>query len=71
MTAVGTDIRPLGLTDLNAIDEIERRAYRTPWSRSMFASELAKSSSVCLGAFDGERLIGYVITRVTSTRGTS
>jgi ribosomal-protein-alanine N-acetyltransferase len=61
MTAIGTDIRPLGLSDLNAIDTIEQRAYKTPWSRSMFASELAKSSSVCLGAFDGERLIGYVI----------
>ena len=61
MTAIGTDIRPLGLSDLNTIDGIEQRAYKTPWSRSMFASELAKSSSVCLGAFDGERLVGYVI----------
>jgi ribosomal-protein-alanine N-acetyltransferase len=61
MTAIGADIRPLGLSDLNAIDGIEQRAYTTPWSRSMFASELAKASSVCLGAFDGERLIGYVI----------
>jgi ribosomal-protein-alanine N-acetyltransferase len=61
MTAIGTEIRPLGLSDLNAIDGIEQRAYKTPWSRSMFASELGKSSSVCLGAFDGERLIGYVI----------
>jgi [ribosomal protein S18]-alanine N-acetyltransferase len=40
---------------------IERRAYRTPWSRSMFASELAKPSSICLGAFEGEQLVGYVI----------
>ena len=61
MTAIAIDIRPLGLSDLNAIDAIEQRAYRTPWSRSMFASELAKASSICLGAFDGERLIGYVI----------
>jgi len=61
MTAIGVDIRQLGLSDLNSIDAIEQRAYRTPWSRSMFASELAKASSVCLGAFDGERLIGYVI----------
>ena len=45
MTAVATEIRPLGLRDLNAIDGIEQRAYPTPWSRSMFASELAKSSS--------------------------
>ena len=27
----------------------------------MFAGELAKPSSICLGAFDGERLIGYMI----------
>jgi ribosomal-protein-alanine N-acetyltransferase len=61
MTAIAIDIRPLGLSDLNSIDVIEQRAYRTPWSRSMFASELAKSSSVCLGAFDDERLIGYCV----------
>ena len=61
MTAIGTEIRPLGLSDLNSIDGIEQRAYNTPWSRSMFASELAKASSVCLGAFDHERLIGYIV----------
>jgi ribosomal-protein-alanine N-acetyltransferase len=61
MTALAIDIRPLGLSDLNAIDAIEQRAYRVPWSRSMFASELAKASSICLGAFDGEQLIGYVV----------
>jgi ribosomal-protein-alanine N-acetyltransferase len=27
----------------------------------MFAGELAKSSSVCLGAFSSERLVGYLI----------
>ena len=61
MTAIAVDIRPLGLSDLNAIDAIEQRAYRTPWSRSMFASELAKSSSICLGAFEADQLVGYVV----------
>jgi [ribosomal protein S18]-alanine N-acetyltransferase len=61
MTAIAIDIRALGLSDLNSIDRIEQRAYRTPWSRSMFASELAKASSICLGAFDGDRLVGYVV----------
>ena len=61
MTAIAIDIRPLGLSDLNSIDRIEQRAYTTPWSRSMFASELAKASSICLGAFDGDRLVGYVV----------
>jgi ribosomal-protein-alanine N-acetyltransferase len=57
------ELRRLGLRDLGAIDEIERQSYPTPWSRSMFASELAKPSSVCLGAVDSEtgHLVGYLI----------
>jgi [ribosomal protein S18]-alanine N-acetyltransferase len=56
-------IRTLQLRDLAAIERIERESYSTPWSRSMFAGELSKPSSVCLGAFDGEtrKLIGYLI----------
>jgi ribosomal-protein-alanine N-acetyltransferase len=61
MTAVAIDIRALAMGDLNEIEAIEKRAYRTPWSRSMFASELAKPTSICLGAFEGERLVGYII----------
>jgi ribosomal-protein-alanine N-acetyltransferase len=55
--------RSLRMRDLGTIETIERRAYPTPWSRSMFASELAKASSICLGAFDEEsgRLLGYLI----------
>jgi ribosomal-protein-alanine N-acetyltransferase len=55
------EIQRLQLRDLSAIEQIEKRAYPTPWSRSMFASELAKPSSICLGAFEGERLAGYLI----------
>jgi len=55
------DIRRLTLNDLNAIEHIERRAYPTPWSRSMFAGELAKPASISLGAFEGEQLAGYMI----------
>jgi [ribosomal protein S18]-alanine N-acetyltransferase len=58
------ELRRLTLTDLAAIERIERQAYPTPWSRSMFAGELAKTSSICLGAVDtdaGEALIGYLI----------
>jgi [ribosomal protein S18]-alanine N-acetyltransferase len=61
MTAVALRIRPLELDDLGAIETIEQRAYPTPWSRSMFASELAKPTSICLGAFEGDELVGYVI----------
>jgi [ribosomal protein S18]-alanine N-acetyltransferase len=55
------DIRPLALADLNAIEQIERRSYTTPWSRSMFAGELAKPTSLCLGAFEDDQLAGYLI----------
>ena len=55
------EIRGLQMRDLGAIEQIEKRSYATPWSRSMFAGELAKPSSICLGAFEGEQLVGYMI----------
>ena len=57
------ELRRLELRDLAEIEEIERSSYPTPWSRSMFASELSKPSSLCLGAYDSEtgRLIGYLV----------
>ena len=57
------EFRRLELRDLNAIEAIERASYPTPWSRSMFAGELAKPSSLSLGAFDHDTgdLLGYLI----------
>jgi ribosomal-protein-alanine N-acetyltransferase len=56
------DVRRLTLSDLGDIDRIEQRVYPTPWSRSMFAGELAKPASVSLGAFaQDDRLVGYLI----------
>src|SRR5207237_8449995 len=57
------ELRKLELRDLSGVEEIERVSYPTPWSRSMFASELAKPSSLCLGAFDADtgRLVGYLV----------
>ena len=58
------EFRRLTLADLGAIEKVERRAYPTPWSRSMFAGEISKTSSFCLGAFDTtgrQRLVGYLI----------
>jgi ribosomal-protein-alanine N-acetyltransferase len=57
------EFRKLKLRDLGAIEDIERASYPTPWSRSMFAGELAKPSSICLGAIDAEteQLVGYLI----------
>ena len=44
---------------LDRADRAQRLS--TPWSRSMFAGELAKPSGVCLGAFQGEDMLGYLI----------
>ena len=57
------ELRRLQMRDLNAIERIERASYPTPWSRSMFAGELAKPSSICLGAVEAEKdeLVGYLI----------
>jgi ribosomal-protein-alanine N-acetyltransferase len=60
---VTIELRRLELDDLASIERIEQRSYPTPWSRSMFAGELAKPSSICLGAFDSQDggLVGYLI----------
>jgi ribosomal-protein-alanine N-acetyltransferase len=57
------ELRRLITRDLEAIERIERSSYPTPWSRSMFASELAKPSSISLGAFESEtaKLVGYLV----------
>jgi [ribosomal protein S18]-alanine N-acetyltransferase len=55
-------IRSLGFSDLPQVVAIERRAFPTPWSLSMFVLELSKPSSVCLAAVDeDDRLVGYLI----------
>ena len=55
-------LRRLEIGDLDAIERIERASYPTPWSRSMFATELAKPSSLSLGALDdADRLVGYLV----------
>ena len=41
------------------------RASRLPdaWSRTMFAGEIAKPTSLCFGGFAGDALAGYIISR--------
>ena len=55
------ELRRLELRDLDAIEAIERASYPTPWSRSMFAGELAKPSSISLGALEDGVLVGYLV----------
>jgi len=55
------EIRRLNYADLPQVIAVERRAFSTPWSLAMFVLELSKPSGICLAAFRGERLVGYLI----------
>ena len=62
-------IRRLAYADLPQVIAVERRAFPTPWSLSMFVLELSKPSGICLAAWrrepggtpDADRLAGYLI----------
>lgn len=59
---MNVELRRIETRDLDAVLEIERASYRTPWSRAMFAAELAKPGSLALGAYlEGGELVGYAV----------
>jgi ribosomal-protein-alanine N-acetyltransferase len=61
MSTTTFEIRDLGYPDIPAVVALERRAYTSPWSMSMFTLELSKPSSICLAAVNGPALYGYLI----------
>ena len=61
MTSELVHVRSLGYADLPQVIAIERRAFQTPWSLSMFVLELSKPSGVCLAAVERKRVRGYLI----------
>jgi ribosomal-protein-alanine N-acetyltransferase len=56
---VNVELRRLESGDLDVVEAIERESYPTPWSRAMFDAELRKPSSLAIGAFTGDGLVGY------------
>jgi [ribosomal protein S18]-alanine N-acetyltransferase len=55
------EIRRLTYADLPQVVSIERRAFPTPWSLAMFVLELSKAGGICLAAFAGDTMVGYLI----------
>src|SRR5262249_3497052 len=53
-------IEPMGLGDLDAVQEIERRSFRTPWPAHAYRSELETNrlASYLVARLDG-RVVGY------------
>jgi [ribosomal protein S18]-alanine N-acetyltransferase len=59
---VNIELRRLEPDDLDTVEDIEQASYATPWSRSMFAAELRKPSSLALAAcLDNGVLAGYAV----------
>ncbi len=61
MTPDQLQIRPLSYNDLPQVVAIERQAFPTPWSLSMFVLELSKGSSICLAAVAATQVKGYLV----------
>ena len=55
------EIRRLAYADLPQVIAIERRAFPTPWSLSMFVLELSKPAGICLAALKDDQLLGYLV----------
>ena len=57
---MNVELRRLEPRHLDEVEVIEREAYPTPWSRTMFDAELRKPSSLAIGAFtEDDELVGY------------
>jgi ribosomal-protein-alanine N-acetyltransferase len=54
-------IRPLSYSDLPQVIAIERRAFSSPWSLSMFVLELSRPSGLHLAAVRDGAIVGYLI----------
>jgi [ribosomal protein S18]-alanine N-acetyltransferase len=61
MSTEPVTVRSLGYSDLPQVIAIERRAFASPWSLSMFVLELSKPSGICLAALESGRVVGYLV----------
>lgn len=61
MTTDPVNVRRLLHRDLPSVMAIERRAFPTPWSLSMFVLELTRPGGISLAAAADEDLRGYLI----------
>ncbi len=52
-------IEPMRVEDLDAVDEIERHSFRTPWAPGVFAEELTRAWARVDVARDGGRVVGF------------
>lgn len=56
-----TTLRPIGVSDLDAVMAIEQRAYSFPWTRGNFIDSLAAGYAAQLLIAGGGQAIGYFV----------
>lgn len=54
-------IRPMKLSDLKSVMDIETTAFPRPWSLNAFITQLARDDSICLVAEIDQKTVGYII----------
>ncbi|MEO0108589.1 MAG: ribosomal protein S18-alanine N-acetyltransferase [candidate division WOR-3 bacterium] len=54
-------IARLRAEDLDAVMQIERQSFRSPWRRSFFLADLNRPESLLLAAHLGTDLVGYLV----------
>ena len=66
-SSVETTIRPFERSDLDSTENIERRSFNDPWSRSEFELSHQRDGSRFLVAVRNAKVVGYVIVEVVKT----
>ena len=56
--------RPLTKSDLKAVDELESLCFCDPWTKSMFLGAFLSEFFCGFGAFDGNLLVGFILSTV-------
>ena len=56
--------RPLTESDLKAVDELESLCFCDPWTKNMFLGAFLSEFFCGFGAFDGEKLVGFIVSTV-------
>lgn len=56
--------RALTKKDLAAIEALERECFSDPWTKSMFLGSFLSEFFCGIGAFDGEKAVGFALATV-------
>lgn len=59
-------LRPLSLTDIDRVCELEKKNLPVPWNRQQVEGEFQKPVSILVGIEKNSKLIGYIISNLVA-----